>query len=240
MKRVRCKGFSLIEVIIALGVMSAGAFFMMKMNEDNQKALNNMAMTQGITVKVAEISKRLTQQKVCENNFGGLNIGDTLTNLNDSEGHAFMTVGDTYGQNASQFRISSISLESGSSTSFKLILTFEKLGSFIGLKNVRRELSIPATVEGSGEIEACRTSDEAVVAASVEQACHGMGAIFDSDTKTCSNIGMISTSCPPGQAVREVIYNFSANAMEPVCKPIIEDISCPGGIQFVDGIASCI
>lgn len=231
------KGFSLIEVIVALGVMTAGAFFMMKMNEDNQKTINNMFISQGIATDMANTTRRMSNVSACDNNFRNRNLsgGAAISSLRDENNNVFLSVGQEGGHGGARFRVTAIETSPKDASSFNLHITYQKIGSFVGSEVLRKTFAIPAQITGS-TVEACQTSDSSVIAAAVEQSCYG-GAIFDPVTKTCQVMMMAPGSCPVGQYVRGINYDASNHTFKISCRDMpTKNQDCPAG-QFVRGFS---
>lgn len=166
-------GFSLIEVLIAtglMGVLAVGMMSTMKMGITSQKSVNSLDEARVLT---AEISSILTDSAACANTFAGANPsiapGFSKSEIKTGDGGVVYRVGEVYGNKGlqlSEIRIGGTGTDNklnlqrftviGPDKGLALVkLIWKKVGEQPGPADLQRFIFVHANLGAGGLIAAC-------------------------------------------------------------------------------------
>lgn len=159
------KGFGLIEVLIAAGLMAVVALGVATMLSNANKAQKGIQAKDYQRDVMAEISSHLSDKAACLNSFGGSNPATpfTKTTIKDALNNAKYTVGSNHGSNLLQykeFKIKDWVADAGFATQGRanLSVTLTKLGDVIGVKDIQQSIGLRIKLDGSNNITECFSS----------------------------------------------------------------------------------
>ena len=164
-------GFSLVQVMIAMGAMGMLSVFMLRMMSNQQKQQKTVEANIEINHFLQILRSELAHPEACLKNFYGLKVSEAealnIEYLKDRTGKIRYQRDALYGNH--RFRIMDITL--GPFEKFptqlgkgrlSLNLNLEKSGKVYGNKQVLRKLPLTVSLSSSGQIATCiETSGEA-------------------------------------------------------------------------------
>jgi prepilin-type N-terminal cleavage/methylation domain-containing protein len=161
-------GFSLVEVMIAIGLLGAGAVFFMKFQQKQMKSQKTVMNTAAITEYMASIKGYMTKPGVCQNSFKDIQLHEEeeLEGIKRSDGKLKFKVGDRLTGSTfvlKEMRFGDIFIEEKAEgdtyarAEAMLVLTFEKTkqGTSYGNKVMRKSFEIDVQVDDSDNIYDC-------------------------------------------------------------------------------------
>ena len=164
MKLLKNNGFSMIQVMMAAGMMGVLSLGMMKMMETQRKSAKSIKTGVEVQFFYNELRGYMGKSAYCLANFEGqvLNEGDQfeLEEIVKPNGKVLFKVGELYGERT--FRISKIEVlefESDSDTSgiMKLQFVLDKIGKSYGAKSYKKILKIDVVLDVDGKVTSCAT-----------------------------------------------------------------------------------
>ena len=159
-------GFSLIEVVVAMGVLSIGALFLMQMQTQQAKSAATTKANIEIESLVADLRGLLTRSEYCVPSFSNLSLPDggevSVPDIRNLQGKIKYAVGQVYGDRT--IRIKSIVIKNFEADSppvltgvGKLELTIERAKNAYGAKDVKRMIDVTLMLDSARKIIGCQT-----------------------------------------------------------------------------------
>lgn len=159
------KGFGLIEVLIAAGLIAVVALGVATMLSNANKAQKGIQAKDMQREVMSEISSHLSDKTACLNSFGGSNPASTFTKtvIKDALNNAKYTVGSNHGSNLLQykeFKIEDWLADAGYTTQGRANLTVKltKLGDILGVKDIQQSIGLRVKLDASNNISECYSS----------------------------------------------------------------------------------
>lgn len=160
-------GFTLIEVIVAAGLLSALTFGVISQMQTMSKG-QVTAETKMEELEIRRmVSSGLTDKLACQRTLVGKNIGDAITDINNAAGQSVYKVGEAYGNNT--LKLASITTEDTGETfsdgtrSVNLLITFEKMKkTSLNLKTTKINMRVKAP-SAAGLISECFADNDQVL-----------------------------------------------------------------------------
>lgn len=218
------KGFTLIELTIATGLVGVLSLGALKLYEDSSSHLSKITSRSGAEDVVSNMERVLSNPSYCKNALGGVSVSSTATSLGTngsldstimSYTHPINGVTKLIGEDQyTKYEIPDGGIkikESEFSTSIaELSINFKLKGSLTGVKDIQKIIYLSLVRSGS-TISSCSSIVSSVDVDLKRSLClrignpaTGWGGIWDSGTSTCTFKGY---SCPVGQLVSG-ISNF--------------------------------
>lgn len=155
-------GFSLLELMITLGLMSAASIGYMKlMSQQTKQNKTNVANQEAANLH-SEIKSYLGKSGVCDKTFENLTLEDNLQlkEIKKTNGKAKFKIDQIYGNRAIKIKaIQFLDFEEEEGNPLKgsgqLAFTFEKMGKVYGGKRVVRKIELDLILDKSDKIISC-------------------------------------------------------------------------------------
>lgn len=206
-------GFSLVEVLIAVGLMGGLALFLMQQQDTSTKMQTKMRFDQDLNTVNNSIQTMLAKRAVCTLTLSGRRVGDSISVIKSGEdnlldplngpprehiGREVARVNTVVGQTGLQ--ISSMSLiekrdAAGIVIGDALRVQFRagRMGSdgrFIPIKalgstNLNKDYLVNGLKNGAGQYISCYSEMGNMVDSAIQEACRSMGATWNASTKRC-------------------------------------------------------
>jgi hypothetical protein len=164
MKLLNKNGFSMVQIMMAAGMMGILSLGMMKMMETQTKSAKSIKSSVEVQAFYNEARAYLGKSSYCTANFKGevMNEGDQfdLEELIKPNGKVLYKVGKIYGDRS--FRISKIEVidfekDSEISGIMKLQFVLDKIGKSYGAKSYTKILKIDVALNDKRELTSCAT-----------------------------------------------------------------------------------
>ncbi len=162
--KLKSAGFSLVEAMVGLGVISLGAVAMMQLTQHQSKN----QVTADTKFEVLEVKRQIANsfasKQACELTLANFIIGQPLTQVLNAQGTPVFTVGENYGNNSVKLTsiTSELKRDNGDQTySADLIFSFENLRKMALVKKLpvfRLALQVGAPTVNS-KVESCFYKD---------------------------------------------------------------------------------
>lgn len=157
-------GFSLIEIVIAMGLASALLLFYMKMQAQQVKSQKSVNANLEIDSFTNDIKGAITKSGFCDKSFENVSLPDNSTAniqaISDSLGKPRYMVGESYGNNA--IKLKSLRIKDfkpddtqGRQGEASLEIAIEKKGNVYGSKNIIRIIQLNIQRDNDDRIVAC-------------------------------------------------------------------------------------
>jgi prepilin-type N-terminal cleavage/methylation domain-containing protein len=238
------KGFTLAEMMVALGIMSALLVVVLNAEKGAIKSTTDLESVSDVNNMIQTLTAQLSKPDVCFHNFNGKPVvNPTITELTNISGAKLISAGEKAGRNLT---INSISTVAGS-TPDQVVLKV----NFKPHQKPAQTAAIPlnAYVVG-GVINTCYTDLQAMIATAVAYACQGNGARLIApsgtsygscehdvqmrkDDNSLQNISSGSFLCPDGEFLKQLKSNDGA-AITFVCAKMTST-SC-GAWEYMSGM----
>jgi hypothetical protein len=235
-------------VLLAMGVLTAGTYSLMKQNSTAKKSVKSIAQKKDTELLERRIKAYLIDIDICKQNFENQSIlANRSFNFIEKDGAKVLSVDSVY--QSGSLKIRSFKQKPLDANSFIFELNYEKLKNQLGGNSIVKTYKISATVDSNDKIINCYMNDEEEVTAALEQAlnkiCHGPGVISGDPKCTVMEFDFASL-CTSGEAVKGYSYDAASEKLKLECLPIISTIGdsgveCPFGLKATDqpGVFSC-
>ena len=213
------KGFSLAEIIVAMGllsVLSLGVSSMIK-NMQQGQATAEVKMEQLEIHRV--ISMILMDRGACENTLKNIILGNAITDIKNSSGISLYSVGNSYGNNT--LKISSMQtkdlgeVDSSGVRSVELLIKFDKLKKIAIGQTKQATIRLNVVADSATKIISSCYSDSIQL---LKQSCESLGGVWSIADSKCN-----LPSCAVGEVLQKLTPSGAA-----VCR----SLNCPVGTNF--------
>lgn len=179
------KGFSLIQVMIGIGLMAGLSVYMLKMQDNSNKFVKEQESKFEITEVSTKAQAIVLNKDTCEKNFAGKRLGKSITSLRNSRNSKILQTGKIYGLNTKvkviDLLIDGIDTAAEGSTipiyspdQFHFKIKMEKVGRFSGRKEVERRIVVMAVIEDD-IIKECKNSQSTIIDEGTRRSCEQIG-----------------------------------------------------------------
>lgn len=177
-KSLKHFGFSLVEIMIALGVSAGVAVLAAKLLSDQQFNQNHLKMMNEIDKHQAIIQSTIKKPDVCNATFAGV----TLPTGSSAE----INVPQVIPVTAADFRVVSMILRNPLPTSQyssmrdkvkELIVTYELSRSYFSNPIIQKSTHLFMTMDAAGQFRECGSVLEDVKAESLQKMCEALGSV---------------------------------------------------------------
>jgi len=183
------KGFSLVQVMVAAGLMGGLALGVMQITKQMQTTAVVGETLLEENQLFNHISTILIDANSCEETFKGLSFGDSVESINrvKSNGNAVKVyqVGGIYGNRALELKDMILSGKEGEE---HLVLVIKRIkAAYIGPKEIKKKVHLKLVVKDNKVIN-CFSELSNVTETSIKKSCSALSADYDPVTQTCKNI----------------------------------------------------
>lgn len=197
LKRLSQKGFTLVEVLVGVGISASLALLAAKLISDQQFNQNHLRVSADVDKRHAIIQSAIKNQKACNDTFAGINLDDNATNEisiprlikdNGAAGITNIAVPDIDDANwkstTSDFRIKSLILRNplANSTYYEmrgnikeLVVTYELKRKYFGDTIVTKPIHLFMTMDAGGTFRECGSILSDTKAESMYKMCQALG-----------------------------------------------------------------
>lgn len=184
-------GFSLMEIMVAAGLLAVISVAVMQMN----KTMSRGQATAEVKMEAIEIKRQvitlLSDKRACENTLVGKNLGSSVDVIKNSNDVDIFKVGEKYGDNAlelAEVRITDDGDLGGGMRQGKLYVKFNKLKkSAYGGSEKSFETLIKVKAAGAtANIDECFDDTTGMISTANEASCLAIGGVWDSAAGTCT------------------------------------------------------
>ncbi len=190
-------GFTLVEVLITMGLMSAGAVMMAGLTNVNLKSQKGIQKSYDVTNLVEDVRSLLGNKTACLNSFNGMNPTGTVpvTQLVDSATVPVVVykTGPTLPDNTIKLSSMSLGQYDAPTNTATLTLNLDAVGESFGSQKITRTVSIGVTLDVNNKIVSCMSRSR-MTDGIWRYVSGASGDIFYSD----GNVG-VKTTTPQGQ-----------------------------------------
>lgn len=198
----RSTGFSLIETLITLGILSIGGYFLVTLMKNSMTAQKSVTAVDDMRSAIADMSAGLRNPAACLATFGGMSPASTTTvpAIKSADGSSKFAPGNAYGNRSAQ--LVSIQMggsgvdpvtglaryEASSSVSgiALVIVNFQKKKDSAGPADLTRYFKIRVTLDAAHKITAC----EAIGTGNADELWQRSGTNPDDIHYTGGNVGV--------------------------------------------------
>ena len=159
------RGISLVQVIVAAGIMSGMFLALMKMQTNTVKSQKQIKSNMEIDRFVASLNTYLSRTDICESSLGGVNVQEDpalVKAIKKANGNNRYEWNKNYGDNSfritrmyvDDFQKDSPDTDTGIAT---FVVDIEKIGKVYGNQKVSRQIEIAAAINSNGVIQECQS-----------------------------------------------------------------------------------
>lgn len=184
------RGFSLVEIMVGLAILSGLGATAMKIS-DNQRAAFEFQESKGEELEVYNQIRYMMQDKAaCEATLNGVNVSSPATVetvLNDA-GSVFITTGINEGRHydVQPFTVSSSGTSSGPNGERTILFTVNIL-RLKGIKTVfSKDIYLSVILDGSENFVSCLSEQDSITILGKGEMCRAVGGVFlEGPPETC-------------------------------------------------------
>ena len=225
------KGFSMVGVLAAGGMMGGLALFLAEMTKQQHVAQKVAETGVEITALHSRVISLLADGEACKKTLEGTPVSPapTITGFKNRKGRDVLAVPSPPFNRLVKLRDAKLTNIQGTGTTreVEVELTFEKLSKAIsGQKTVKRLIPLTLELDTANAISSCHSPQNYVMK---EQLCKEMGGTWNGSNKKCS-----VPDCSTGQALTKTSTGFA-------CVSAGSLPNCPNGkiIKRVGGTWKC-
>jgi len=186
------KGFSLVQVMVAAGLLGGVALGVMQLSKQMQSTTIMGATNLEENQIINHISTILLDADSCEKTFVGLAFGDPVESIkrvkSNGEAMEVYSLGETYGNRTISLKDMKLGGKDGEEY-LELVLRRLKSG-YAGPKEIRKKIALKLVIKDDKVVN-CFSELSNVTETSVKKSCLSIGAIYDANTQRCKNIKLI-------------------------------------------------
>lgn len=187
--KLRQTGFSLVEIMMAAGMMGILSLGVMHLMTNQQAVLNHAETRTGELEIINQVRSLLADREVCLANLEGLRIGDELDHFIGAVGSPLYSVGQRYSQNGlklESIEVQSDQLPSGEALgTAELSFTFERLRQSSGPPKVTRSVAILVKQGPDGRIQDCYSDVDGAIMTAKMKVCESLGGEYEASSERC-------------------------------------------------------
>ena len=200
------KGFSMVGVLVAGGMMGGLALFLAEMTKQQHVAGKVAETGVEITALHSRVVSLLADGEACKKTLEGtpVNPAPTITGFKNRKGRDVLAVPSAPFNRLVKLRDAKLTNIQGTGTTreVEVELTFEKLSKAIsGQKTVTRLIPLTLELDTANTITSCHSPQNYVMK---EQLCKEMGGTWNGSNKKCS-----VPDCSTGQALTKTSTGFA-------------------------------
>ena len=241
-------GFSLIEGLVTIAIMSIAGFALMNLNVTGMKANKSNE----IRVDLLDVKRTITNQLSCDQTLGSTKpttLSGSVT-LKDKNGNPLGTDGKI-----GEWKIEATIETLGTPSLPGLSIYATKPGKKDPVRNIPLDKTHPISALFNPDVRLCGENFKAPPSGGVRTFCPAglvmTGFDFNTNSAICATISDLVPSCRQGEVLRKVDGNLQCAKVGldlNDCKHIINaggppyygsSASCPDGFKLISGYGSC-
>lgn len=213
-KKIESAGFSLVEVLAALGIVSVISLMVGSMMNTNKRYSRNLQSYDEIGDFINEMYHQAQILDVCNVNFPAgtsIPLASDRTTFLDGNGATLFSSGDLgTNKTISAFSYNIDYKNSAIKDQVMLTVTFTTGNDVSGSNTVSRGFPLYVSFDTATDtITGCVSMDDNYNSTILEQSCQGTGAVLDSANESCYHIGLQTTDCSTDQYVSGFYFSSS-------------------------------
>lgn len=213
MKRnIKVLGFSLVEVMVAMGLLGAASLTFMQMQKSNISANKRAESRYDVSSFAQDISAVFVDENACKNTFAGKNFVvpagtstafDAIKDGSDGGGQTLYSTGKVIANSVDIVRYEykvTTTPAAGSTGDFQISFFYKEDSSILRNANTyekKVDNNFKVQVDGSGAIIKCFSDASHDISGNVKKACEAVGGAFDDATLLC-NLNSVGRDFPTG------------------------------------------
>ena len=205
------RGFTLIEIIMSIGIMGLISLGMAKLLDQQTKAAKEVEARAEIISLSLTVSKMLFGKRSCTETFAGQGIfvGQSYNEIKNHKGDVVVSVGNKYANGL--VYVESIKLSDRSIiqegvdkkryvyVTLKVVFKNNFKGSF--KKRTSREFPLRLEIDYIDRFIACYSPIESAVSMALKESCERQGGGYNSATKKCKIKNILAGNCKEGEVL---------------------------------------
>lgn len=188
-KAFSVKGFSLVQVMIAVGLLGMIAVGVMQVSKQMQTtAVSGETSVEEIQL-ITHISTVLIDIDSCRETFKGLELGKPIDSIKRVKGNGdkleVYKAGEKYGNRTLLLKEMTLSGTEGDES---LELTLERIKAGVsGTKEIKKKIPLKLVIK-DGKVADCFNDLSTVTETSIKKSCESVGAEYDPSNQKCKNL----------------------------------------------------
>ena len=183
------KGFSLVQVMVAAGMMGGIALGVMQLSKQMQTTTVKGETSIEENQLINHISTILLDANSCMETFKGLSFRDPVESIkrvkSNGESIEVYRTGKIYGNRTLQIDRMTLSGKKGEEY---LDLKIKRIkAAYQGPKNVKKRIALKLVIE-EGKVKNCFSELSNVTENSIKKSCESIGAVYSDETQKCINL----------------------------------------------------
>ncbi len=189
------KGFTIVEIMIAVGLMAGLSMVAMQMMKTQSTTSASISAKMDEMEIKRNIMLTLQDSIACKTTFAGKNIGQDLTAIKSSKGVDLFSVGSSFGSN--KVKITSMTTQDlntfiGTLRDVELVIKTTKL---VMAKETQAEFKVRlkvVAIGASSPITDCYSDADTLIIGATIETCKSLGGVWDAATILCALPGYVS------------------------------------------------
>lgn len=233
LKFLQNQGFSLIEVMVSVGLLSVVGLGMVALNSQHKNAQTGIKSAGDMSKVMSDLRTIIGDPKACENNFIGKVVsGGTLSALKDSKNNQILKVGDTFANNT--YELTDISVEEHDTYAerTRILFKFKSLTNSVRSKTLAKSFNVFSKVE-SGKISECLDPVKLTAEGAVKKMCLDVDPLKEGDCE--KNYDHLLAEVKELYCKNHPYLEYDSVTKK--CKPLDAGKTCTGG-KVMNGYSS--
>lgn len=216
------KGFSIVEIMVALGISSVLVLAIMNAQKISEESMGNIKRNNDINELIQFLTAELSKDEVCQKNFGNKAIVNSYSSIINKQGGTILATGaynpeTKQGGTKSNINIVSMATSAGTGNKMNLTVTYRQLVKGWENASTNETFVLPINVYlKNGLINSCYSDLQSTLELAVQAACQGEGAKWYA----------ADTTYPYGRCEHEIELKNAAGTVVP---PSSGAFTCPSG-----------
>lgn len=206
------KGFSLIEIMVAVGMVGGLALVVMTLKKDTATSTKRLEIASEIVSLHNMIGQILLDETACTNTLQTIDVTNptAVPDINNAAGGTMYATGSTYGNGTVEIGTMTAQIISGTKQAIasepgfsrgnvRLSITYNRISSLIpagGSKQLTREIILSAKVNTTTDVvSTCYSNEGDAIQEAVRIACESIEGTYDEAPQKCNlkNLGVATS-----------------------------------------------